>query len=293
MSAIYEYIKDNKVNIKECLQQQLLDIETLQSIYMEPGEFEISDHGVHADVNEFVNSASIDVPNRLDFSLNLNLNGNKTEINFNLPNTFPYTRPSVYVVCSKLSRSELSCLNEDLDKFLTEITDNYCLFQIIEWIKESTQTYMNSKSNDIEINTVQQPKQESYCRFWVYSHHIYNKLKRKEILNLAQALNLTRFCLPGKPGIVCIEGELRNCEEWWSAIKSMNWQKINVIKRDTLDDYENERHFHDFEEKIFQKNVVKSTDKHMDMGEFFKFLEQHNCGHMFKYYFGFEGKCDK
>lgn len=294
MSTLFQEIDGEKVMIKECLQQQLMDLETLQSIYMEDKELEIHDHGVHADINEFVNSDSADVvPNRLDFTLNLFDGKNKTEINFDLPSTFPYTKPSVYVVSTKLSREESRCFNEDLYKLLAEKTDKHCLFETIEWIKDNMEKYVKGRETDeSETKIISNNTKISYSRFWIYSHHIYNKLKRREIVNLAASLNLTGFSLPGKPGVICIEGELRSCEEWWSAIRSMNWQKINVIQRDALDN-ETDRYFNNFEEKIFQKSNVKAGDKHMDMGEFYKFLEQNNCGHMFKTYFGFDGKCEK
>ena len=54
-----------------------------------------------------------------------------------------------------------------------------------------------------------------FSRFWIYSHHIYNKDKRKSILEWAKELDLTGFSMPGKPGVICIEGPQNNCEEYW------------------------------------------------------------------------------
>ena len=34
--------------------------------------------------------------------------------------------------------------------------------------------------------------------------------------------------MPGKPGIVCLEGILDICNDVWSIIKQWNWKKINV-----------------------------------------------------------------
>ena len=34
--------------------------------------------------------------------------------------------------------------------------------------------------------------------------------------------------MPGKPGIVCLEGILDVCNDVWSIIKQWNWKKINV-----------------------------------------------------------------
>ena len=43
-------------------------------------------------------------------------------------------------------------------------------------------------------------------RAWIYSHHIYNKCKRQNIVYLAKASQLTGFLAPGKPGLICAEG---------------------------------------------------------------------------------------
>ena len=40
------------------------------------------------------------------------------------------------------------------------------------------------------------------------SHHIYSKIKRKDLQGLASDLNLTGFVMPGKPGVICVEVSL-------------------------------------------------------------------------------------
>jgi len=44
-----------------------------------------------------------------------------------------------------------------------------------------------------------------FSRYWIYSHHIYSKVKRRTLQDLAHQFRLTGFCLPGKPGIICVE----------------------------------------------------------------------------------------
>jgi hypothetical protein len=46
---------------------------------------------------------------------------------------------------------------------------------------------------------------EEFCRYWIYSHHIYSKVKRRSLQELAEQFRLSGFCLPGKPGIICVE----------------------------------------------------------------------------------------
>jgi hypothetical protein len=53
---------------------------------------------------------------------------------------------------------------------------------------------------------------------WIHSHHIYSKSKMKNIEDWAKELNLTGFFLPGKPGLMCVEGLETNCNIWWQRV---------------------------------------------------------------------------
>jgi Protein of unknown function (DUF1115) len=44
-----------------------------------------------------------------------------------------------------------------------------------------------------------------FARYWIYSHHIYSRLKRRDLHQLAVEHRLTGFCHPGKPGVICVE----------------------------------------------------------------------------------------
>ena len=70
---------------------------------------------------------------------------------------------------------------------------------VIAWLQENCASYCDSKSLTEETVTTEK-KIDKFCRYWVYSHHIYSKVKRKNILDLASEFCLTGFCQPGKPG---------------------------------------------------------------------------------------------
>lgn len=67
---------------------------------------------------------------------------------------------------------------------------------------------------------------EDLCRVWLLSHHIYDKVKRRKLLELCLEKSIGGFTLPGKPGVICLEGSPRDCAEAVAVIKSWNWQKI-------------------------------------------------------------------
>ena len=111
-----------------------------------------------------------------------------------------------------------------------------------------------------------------------------NKSAQKSLF--LKEFQLTGFSMPGKPGIICLEGSERNVNEAWSVIKSWNWKKINVrLQEGGGSEVDASRRFASFEEIGFLKGG-ETRDYHMDMGEFHKYLEQQDCGYIFKELFG-------
>ena len=80
----------------------------------------------------------------------------------------------------------------------------------------------------------------------------------------------------------------QNCSSWWSLVRHWNWKKINVKIQEDFEttDVDANRLFEKFEEIGTVKNAGR--DYHMDMGEFFKYLESHQCSWIFKELFGID-----
>lgn len=58
----------------------------------------------------------------------------------------------------------------------------------------------------------------------------------------------------------------------------------------TSDSSETLRKFQNFTEVSFTNVKNNSRETHTDMGEFYRYLLQHDCANVFKDYFGIEGK---
>ena len=126
-------------------------------------------------------------------------------------------------------------LNEDLLDFITNIErGELCMYSVIEWIQENLNKYTFVDSKDsISDSAGKKTKQEEdivFTRLWIYSHHIYNKFKRRDIIDWAEELKLTSFSLPGKPGVVCIEGYSRPVDEYWHRLRRLNWKRLAIKK---------------------------------------------------------------
>lgn len=70
-------------------------------------------------------------------------------------------------------------------------------------------------------------------------------------------------------------------------------KKIEEVKVGKDVSIEPLRKFTGFEEVRFDRNQNKLRDMHMNMGDFYKYLSNHECGHIFKDVFGLEGKASE
>ncbi|XP_044255132.1 RWD domain-containing protein 2A [Tribolium madens] len=270
--------------IKENLESQLSELETLQSMY-NPGELRVEDLNVLADINAFVDGRTSDLPAYLDLTLNLSIDKQKFELCINLSHEYPDVEPDIFVRNHKLNKKQHATLNKDLTEYIASLDRMPCIFSAVTWLQDNAANYIIVE----EVDEQRIEKDETLVRYWIYSHHIYSKSKRREILDLANTLNITGFCMPGKPGIICVEGTKSDCTEWWQTIKAMNWKRIFCkISEECKDSGESFLKFRTFEERVFQNCNVKCN--HMNMGELFKFLEDHQCGYIFKDIFGVEAK---
>ena len=213
------------------------------------------------------------------------------ELTVTLPTAYPlHSAADFYLQCPNLPREAQKQANEELRSYLDSVRgDDPYVYSAAVWVQDHVEEF--SKTAQPASQTVEESKDsrkassdEKLARFWIYSHHIYNKFKRKEILDTARDLDLTGFSLPGKPGIICIEGCRDDCVEFWSRIRSLNWQKI-VLKNEEESE---KRVFDNFQELCLGDAKKAGRGFHMDMGLFYKFLEDHACGHVFKDYFGFD-----
>ncbi|XP_018329910.1 RWD domain-containing protein 2A [Agrilus planipennis] len=272
---------------KENLETQLSEIEMLQSVYCNPGEFRMQDPSATMEAKNFIDNIASDIPPTLDFVINLVISGIKVEVSVNIPHEYPTKKPHIYVRNNKSSKTQHSQLNKNLTDFISELEQgSQCIFAALSWIQDNADKYVDNKPELCGRKSVD--TDEKLVRMWLYSHHIYSKTKRREILDQANQLNLKGFCLPGKPGIICIEGPSTECNEWWQTIRNMGWKKLFVkIYEECKEDPKTFCKFDCFEEVVFQTSNLKC--QHMDLGEFLKFLEEHKCGHVFKDLFGVDG----
>ncbi|KAF5296234.1 hypothetical protein FQA39_LY12571 [Lamprigera yunnana] len=263
----------DNARLMENLKIQLSELEMLQSMFCNPGELRIDDVTALNDIQDFTNGITTIIPPFLDITINLIIENSKFEFCINLSHEYPLVEPDIFIRSQNMKKEGHAKLNKGLLDFINELERGEpCIFSAITWVQDNANKYIhieNEETQKIEIS-------DDLVRLWIYSHHIYSKTKRREILNLANQLKITGFCMPGKPGVICVEGLATDCCEWWQAIKAMNWKRIFCKINEECKDGDRDTFlkFKNFEEMTFQNNNIKCN--HMDMGELHKFLEKHS-----------------
>ncbi|KAM7133250.1 RWD domain-containing protein 2B isoform 1-T6 [Molossus nigricans] len=286
----------------EQAEAQLSELDLLASMF--PGEKEllVNDQLAVAELKDCVEKGTMDGrSSKVNFTVNMSLDTSAgAAVMFSLACTLPFEYPAVLpeitVRSVLLSRTQQTQLNTDLTTYLQKnCLGDVCILNATEWVREHASAYVSrdTTSPPTPGSTVQ-PVHLVLTRLWIYSHHIYNKCKRKDILQWAKELSLSGFSLPGKPGVVCVEGPHSACEEFWSRLKKLNWKRILIRHREdipfdgTNEDMERRRKFSVFEEKVFSVNGARGN--HMDFGQLYQFLSAKGCGDVFQMYFGVEGQ---
>jgi len=281
----------------ENYEMQISEVEILQSMFPGTGELDIDPSLIHEVVdwvNEDDDTKLERMPPPIDFCVKLSCSNNDVEVVITLPPEYPKILPEIYVRSNELSRGNQTLINEDIGEYLENetIPEEPSVVAVISWLQEHSENYF-IKQNLTPVSLVGQSVMSSnkFSRYWIYSHHIYSKNKRKNIVDLALELGLSGFIMSGKPGIICVEGRLENVVEWWGVVRNWNWKKITVKIQEEFDvqsedDVEQRKTFTKFEEIGLVKECHRGN--HMDMGEFFKYLEVYQCTWVFKELFGIE-----
>ncbi|KAM9240859.1 RWD domain-containing protein 2A isoform 1-T1 [Leptosomus discolor] len=293
------------VTVKECLELQLVEVEMLLSMFPGKGEINLDEDAVPS-VQRYLRNTDGVLPPQLEFSIAIDVGEAKVrnstdvfvkvELQVLLPHTYPHVAPQLFARSNALHRQQQLQLNTRLASHISSLdSGDLCVYEAVLWVKDNSLPYLESSKISSESASEEVVVKETLHRMWIYSHHIYRQELRKKIFDCAKKLNLTGFCLTGKPGVICVEGLRENCEEFWRVIRYPNWKHISckhVENIETEGSIDNVRLFHTFEDLQFQAHgdYGLRNDYHMDLGQFLEFLKQHQSGHIFQILFGVEGK---
>jgi acylphosphatase len=275
--------------LRECLSKQLDEFQMLQSIYSLPGEFRCDNENLIEVIEKYVNGKCESVDETLDFRLKLNFESIKMELSVTFPQFYPLKEHPIFTIrTDSLTRQQETAIKKAIEIFIK--SDEICVgetfvYQVVTWLENEINKIIGNQIN-LENEDCEETKDEEMERIWIWSHHIYSKIKRQNIMKLTRNNDLSGFMWPGKPGVICLEGNSDNVKEVSREIKSWQWQKIKTVK---IENFEGQqmRKFPPFEE-ILTDGDDNGDDVKMNTSRFFKYLDNHDCSEMRKELFGFE-----
>ncbi|XP_017346356.1 RWD domain-containing protein 2B isoform X2 [Ictalurus punctatus] len=279
----------------EHAEAQLAEVELLLSMFPSQEELEV-EQIAYAELRAYVEGAADCPPNtRPELCVKIRTHtGVDVSLSCTYPSDYPAVPPEIVVRCGALSRAQHARIVSDLRSYLREsCTGDVCVLSAVDWVRDHTHKYLEEE-DDSTKGAAETQCTETFTRLWIYSHHIYNKSKRKNILEWAKELQLSGFSMPGKPGVVCVEGLQAACEEFWARVKVLTWKRIMIRHREDIplgpagQSAESLRRFDGFEETAFDPHGNRGN--HMDLGQLFQFLSERGCGQIFQLYFGVEGR---
>lgn len=275
---------------RECLRKQVEEYELLKSMYSNPGEFQVDNPYLVKVIEDFLCGNRVSVDEKLDYRIKLQINEKlKIELSVMLSHYYPsHEQPMLMIRTDSFSRQQEKLVKEAIEQYIeTEIDKNEpYIFQVITWLQDNFESIVKRAQKDVNEKS-NEAKDEKMQRVWLWSHHIYSKIKRQDIMKLSKDYNLSGFMWPGKPGVICIEGGYDDVEEMVRVIKSWQWQKLKIVKVEVREKKaENFYRFAGFKEILASEDDAENAK--MDTGEFFKYLDSHRSAYMKKELFGFE-----
>ncbi|OCT93856.1 RWD domain containing 2B L homeolog isoform X2 [Xenopus laevis] len=293
----------------EDIEAQLSELDLLSSMFPTEDEFVVTDQVALAELRDYAEKRAASAPSsKIQFTVNVKLEesntgqgtGKEIALHCSYPLQYPTVPPEILVRSISLVRSQQAQLNLDLSNYLkSNCSGDVCILSATEWVRDNAATYLRDAAPSAETQAeTGSPENAEFTRLWIYSHHIYNKVKRKHILEWSKEMDLSGFSMPGKPGIVCVEGQRDLCEEFWNRLRKLTWKRILIRHREdiplscSISDISKEIHklkkFPPLEEKAF--DVHGARGNHMDLGQLYQFLNENGCANIFPMYFGIEGR---
>ncbi|XP_077520535.1 RWD domain-containing protein 2A [Amblyomma americanum] len=279
-------------NLSENFSLQLAEVEMLSSMYPRSDEFKLLTAHAVSEFRDFLDGKCDVVLSSLDLNFTIRTDAGTVDLDVHLPHSYPSTPPEITLRADCLDRATHTALTKEACEFIaSQSPGSLIVNDTVEWIIENFPRFCKAPV----VTEVAQNSRRLFTRLWIVSHHIYNKDKRRLILELGKEGKLTGFCLPGKPGIICFEGLSEECLSAWSTIKNLTWKRIGLKHQEDFElgdsqDVDSLRKFGKVSEIAFNTKQNASRDHHMDMGEFAKFLSEHGCTNVFELLFGIEAK---
>ncbi|CAK9818045.1 RWD domain-containing protein 2A [Anthophora quadrimaculata] len=160
----------------ENLTAQIYELEMLQSVY--PKELVITDHGILADINDFIKNPMQELPQKLEYSIEISLNGITIELLVSLSSNYPKEKPEVYARSSALTRSQQLLLNQALSNVVEQQEEGEpCIYVLISWLQDNSEDYLATsvinQGKESNVSKKEKKQERSKASVWWENQELF------------------------------------------------------------------------------------------------------------------------
>lgn len=139
-------------------------------------------------------------------------------------------------------------------ELMADIPEVEDLLGTIELIKEAATQQLDRPSLGAEKGNILM-KSSTIVRVWFYFPSISTRSKRDDFIIHAPSYSLTGFLYAGKPGLLCVEGDSQDIDEYMKYIKTESWGDIPAHHKKVRERYRETKDV----ERVFP-NMTETTD---------------------------------
>ncbi|KAK4471513.1 hypothetical protein MN116_004934 [Schistosoma mekongi] len=230
----------------QSLKSKIDEVELLLSMFS-GDEIQLGDVESYLNIKRHAELNVIPEKTDIDFVIRLK---EKVELSVVLPNGYPSwdtSHPVKPLITLRLlsGNSSLHCINvrelsSCLNQFIDEManTGEPILVACIDWLQNelmnkalvTDESLAILSANSISNNDTN----ERIVCLWIISHHIRSPVKRRLILEWSKELKLAGCCMPGRPGLVIVEGGEIEADEYWRRLRNLQWKHIQLREKEIL-----------------------------------------------------------
>ncbi|CAH8565277.1 unnamed protein product [Schistosoma haematobium] len=200
----------------ESLKSKIDEVELLLSMFSED-EIKLGDKKSYLNIKRHAELNVIPEKTDVDFVVKLK---KKVELSVVLPDGYPSwnTHHPVKPLITLRFLSDNSILGINIRELSSRFyhwfdkianTGEPILLACIDWLQNELFNELlvtNESVTSLSTNSILSNNEKIVC-LWIISHHIRSPIKRRLILEWSKELELTGCCMPGRPGLVIVEGE--------------------------------------------------------------------------------------
>ncbi len=228
------------MDLLDCLERTVNEMDALEAIYgssndpsqtIESCEFSVVSKEAFALARALLQQSEVEAANypelQLEITLQTSFNGaldtRELTLKCKLPPGYPELPAKVTILVEGLKRSVRDELASMLNDKASSMSGQEAIMVLVEEFKQLAPEYLSvSSQHQVQIFRSREGETRSLYSFgrrWIWVHHIKDSDRRKSIVAEATGLHLGGFLKAGYPGIIVIEGNTVDCEDFVAWVK--------------------------------------------------------------------------